>query len=260
METYVVWKKSIFALSCCFVFLIIGCSSKDQQVKHDNNKNISIDKSITTDKTNNIGENTNTEKALNNSETNNEDNKIDENGIKDFVLKFMSAIKDDDSTAFKSLIDKYGIFSMTYYIDQRDPNRVIHIFKDKIRDDLVLVNSEDIVGITLSTMFAGNSELQPIDIPINMSQNPRNISFNVDWKSNDESTITPKMDDIFETCRKINFINNEYIPQVFVLRDNMYAFAQSKGVLEPKLEFTGDWVIFEKVGNEYYLRAVIQIE
>lgn len=229
------------------IMLFAGCKS-DSMIDNQSNK------------TNNIGKNTNTEEALNNAETYNEDNKIDENGIKDFVLKFMSAIENNDSTAFKSLIDKYGIFSMTYFIDQRDPNRVIHIFKDEIRDDLVLVSSKNKVGITLCTMFAGNGKLQQIDIPINMSQNLRNISFNVDWKSNDESTITPKIDDIVETCQKINFINNEYIPQVFVLRDNMYAFAQSKGVLEPEPEFTGDFVIFEKVGNEYYLRAVIQIE
>ncbi|MPM62553.1 hypothetical protein SDC9_109428 [bioreactor metagenome] len=251
-------NKNILVLICCLVLLISGCSSAVPQVKSD--ETVSIDNSISSDKANNVGEINNTEKTSSSTETDNEDSNIDENGLKDFVLKFLSIIKSDDSTAVKKLIDTYGTFSITYFIDQRDPNTVIHVSKDEIRNDLVLVNSQNKVGITLDSMFAGNDELQQNDIPINTSQNLSNISFDVDWKSKDESIITKKIEDIIKTLQKINLINNKNIPQVFVLKDNIYAFAQSSGVLEPEPEFTGDWVIFEKVGNEYYLRAVIQLQ
>lgn len=239
--------------------MLSGCSSKVPQMKTDNITS-SIIKSNTTDQTNNVGDVSNAEKTNTNTETKVGNSSIDENGIKDFVMKFISIIKNDDLTELKKIIDDNGIFSITYFTDQRDPNAVIHVFKDEIRDDLVLANSNNKAGITLDSMFAGNDELQKNDIPINSSQDLSDISFNVDWKSNVESTISSKIEDIIKTLQTINITNNEFIPQVFALKDNYYAFAQSNGVLEPEPDFTGDWAIFEKVDNAYFLRAVIQLQ
>lgn len=200
----------------------------------------------------------NTEKTTN--DKNDKRLNIDEQGIKNFILKFLSSIKNDDSKGFKELLSDDGIFSISYYIDQRDPNVVIHVNKDLIRSDLILVDSNNKAGITLSTMFAGDDAVELEKMPIHTSELLSNMSFNVQWKSKDEGMIMKYLEDIVQTCQKINLVNNEDISQVFVLKDNMFAFAKSSGVLKPSPEFTGDWVIFEKVGSEYKLRAVMQFQ
>ena len=183
---------------------------------------------------------------------------IDKKGIIGFCTKFFTSIKDDDSKTFKGLVNDDGLFSLTYFVDQRDTNVVIHVDKDIIRDDLVLVN--DKVGISLATMFDEGDISKIKEMPIITSDYLNSISFNVDWKSNDVNVIENDLENIVKTCQQINLVNNKNIPQVFVLKDNIYAFVKSSGVLEPKPEFTGDWVIFEKIGNEYIIRAVMQFQ
>lgn len=187
-------------------------------------------------------------------------NTIDEQGIKDFLNKFMTSIKNVDSQAFKDLMDEDGVYSITYFIDERDPNVVVHVFKDQIRDDLVLVNSENKVGITLDSLFSGNDEYPIEDIPIHTSKDLSSESFNIDWHVYNESMVEEKLNDINRICQKINLTNNVYIPQVFVLMDNIFAFAKSSSVLEPYPEFTGEWVIFESIDGEYKLRAIMKFE
>ena len=242
------WRKKILVLLLInLIFLAIGCGYPAFIEEVNDNKTSSFDESNNVEEANTI------------TVANNENLGVNENELKDFIIKFMVAIKNGDSKTFKELIDKDGIFSITYFIDQRDPNVAIHVFKDEIRNDLVLVNSENTVGITIGSMFAGNAELQQNDIPINISQNLSDISFNIDWHNTDESVIEKRIEDIIKTCHKINLTNNEYIPQVFVLKDNIYAFAYSSVMLGPELDVTGDWAIFEKIDSEYKLRAVMRL-
>ncbi|MEA4964093.1 hypothetical protein [Lutispora sp.] len=188
-----------------------------------------------------------------------EGNINDNQDIKSFILKFLKAIHSEDLELFKEIIDKDGIYSITYFIDGRDRNVVLHLNKDEIRDDLVLANSEK-MGIGLSSMYYSDLVNEIESIPIQSSKLLSDISFNVDWHDTDESVIEKRIEDIIKTCQKINLTNNEYIPQVFVLKDNIYAFAYSSGILEPEPEFTGYWTIFEKIDSEYYLRAVIDLQ
>jgi hypothetical protein len=136
---------------------------------------------------------------------------------------------------------------------------VLHLDKNEIRNDLVLANSKK-MGIGLSSMFYRNLVNEVDNLQIHSTKSLNEISFNLDWHVSDESMVESKIEDIVKTCQEINLINNEYIPQVFVLKNNMFTLAQSSGVLEPTPEFTGDWVVFEKVGSEYKLRAVMKFQ
>ncbi|OPZ87059.1 MAG: hypothetical protein BWY74_03487 [Firmicutes bacterium ADurb.Bin419] len=149
-----------------------------------------------------------------------------------------------------------GIISINYFVDKRDPTTVIHVAKDKIRDDLVLVNPQNRAGVTMQTLLADITESDLNEMPVTSS----NISFNVDWHSKDERKIADEVEDIVRTCQQINLINNKYIPQVFLLKNNYYAFVIGSGVTEPEVEFVGNWVVFEKIGNEYKIQSVIQLQ
>lgn len=122
-----------------------------------------------------------------------------------------------------------------------------------------MANSEK-MGIGLSSMFYSDLVNEVEGIPIHSTGLLNETSFDVDWHVNDENGIESKLEDIIATCQKINLENNEHIPQVFVLKDNFYAFANSSGVIEPAPEFTGDWVIFEKIKNEIKVRAVLKLQ
>lgn len=195
-------------------------------------------------------------------ETNNKDENIhnnDNQALKNFIIKYETAIENEDANAFKELIDKDGIFSITYFVDSRDSNVILHLYRDEIRDDLVLANTEK-VGITLSPMFEEDVKKIVENIPIHSSKPFSDISFNVNWHLNNEKTIQSKLEDIVKICENLILTNNENIPQVFVLKDNIYAFTLSNATQEPNIECTGNWVIFEKMGKEYWLRAIIQLQ
>lgn len=181
----------------------------------------------------------------------------DKESLTNFVTDFASATSKTDSKSFRNLMDEYGVYAITYYIDKRDRNVVVHLFSKEIRSDLVLANNKK-MGMSLKGAFFGLGK--NVEIPIHTSQVLDKISFSVDWRKNDEEMIEKELEHIVKTCQTINLINNEYIPQIFVLKDNIFAFARSSGVLDPNPEFTGDWVIFEKVGNGYKLRAVIELQ
>jgi len=181
----------------------------------------------------------------------------DNKKINDFIMKYADSVeyRDEephrDAESFKSLIDQFGIYSITYFIDERDRNVVLHLYSDEIRDDLVLANSKK-VGITITSL--------PIEseMILHSSDYLNNISFDVDWRSNDEEFVESKLHEIVETCKKIIMTNNEDIPQVFVLKDNYFAFTISGIAPEPYLDFTGDWIIFERMDGEYKLRAIMK--
>lgn len=183
----------------------------------------------------------------------------DDKAIQDFLVKFIAAIKCQNTKAFKALLDKDGILSISYFGDKRDRNVVIRISRDQVRDDLVLANSEKI-GITLETMFSENIINLQGEIPIHKSEFLSNISFNVDWHTDNERNVQKKLEDIVNTCKQIILTNNHNIPQLFVLKDNIFVFTQSSIVEEPYDEFTGDWLIFEKIDGIYKLRAVMKFQ
>lgn len=172
--------------------------------------------------------------------------------LRDFVEIFSKAMFETDSDIFKTLIDNDGIYSITYFVDGRDPNTVLHLYKNDIRDDLVLAKNNK-AGLTLGTEFgADDTRSMPI--------HDTNLSLDINWHRNNKELIEQKLESIISTLQKINLINNEPIPQVFILKNNLFAFAISNGVLEPEPEFTGEWVIFEKTNNEYRLRAIMKLQ
>lgn len=181
---------------------------------------------------------------------------VNDNDIREFISDFVKATSDTNVEEFESLIDEYGMYSITYFVDKRDRNVVLHLNSDEIRSDLVLANSKK-VGISLGGAY---KSLNVDDIPIQKSDESSKISFNIDWHINDENIIESNLEDIITTCQKINIINNEYIPQIFVLNDNLYAFCKSSGVEEPEPEFYGDWLIFERKNAAYKIRAFIELQ
>jgi hypothetical protein len=64
--------------------------------------------------------------------------------LRSFVATYSNAIFKTDSKLFEELMDKDGIYSITYFGDKRDRNVVLHLFKGEIRDDLVLANEDKV--------------------------------------------------------------------------------------------------------------------
>ncbi|MCT4618357.1 MAG: hypothetical protein N4A62_03100 [Marinisporobacter sp.] len=168
-----------------------------------------------------------------------------------------------DLESLKKLIDDDGIYAITYFDDGRDPNRGIHVYKDEIRDDLMLVSvNNNKVGIELDNL--ANAYIETENLIINRSDSLDKISFNVDWHSSDESTIHNNIDDIVNTCKEIILTNNKDIPQVFVIKDNYYVFSYSsfdeewlESFQKTFTSFIGGWVVFEKIDGKFKLRAVM---
>ncbi|WP_410771630.1 hypothetical protein [Fontibacillus sp. BL9] len=202
-------------------------------------------------------------KSLEQSGSNLEQNRssIDYTGIREFLTSFIDNIDNRDNRnmdAFKEWIDQDGFYSITYFVDKRDINTVVHLYANEVRGDLVLANEEK-MGLTLSSMFSvSHEEIQ--DMPIHVSEELKKISFNVDWRINDEPAIEMGLEDILKACEAMNLVDNEYIPQVFVLKDNMYAFAISSVNLETVTEITGEWLVFEKQHDKFKIRAVMEFQ
>ncbi|MCZ8511628.1 hypothetical protein O9H85_04110 [Paenibacillus filicis] len=97
------------------------------------------------------------------------------------------------------------------------------------------------------------------DISISSSR-LNDISFGVDWHTNNENIVRSKMDDIINVCKKIVLSDNQNFPRVFALRDNIFVFTDSLLTTGSYGEFTGDWLIFEWKNNEFKIRAVMEFE
>lgn len=209
-------------------------------------------------KNNNISSNINRNKTINVSRKNNNENQNNKN-IKDTIKKFIKSTYTGYPKDFKKMIDEYGIYSITYFIDKRDRNVVLHLYKNEIRDDLVLANSNK-TGITVATMFTGEVLNPKYRMPIHDSRYSKSISFNVDWHKNDESLVQNKIQDIENTCKKLININNKWIPQVFIIKGKYIVYAESGGGPKTSPGLIGKWAIFEKKGKEYKLRVLIDFE
>lgn len=176
--------------------------------------------------------------------------------IQESAVNFLKAGSIPDSKLFKELIGTEGIYSITYYIDEREPHRVIHVNKEEIRDDLVLANAENKAGLSVTSLFG--EPLIDLEIPINTSNLLSNISFDVNWRVKDEAVIEDKLNWIADICKTIILTNNEYAPQIFALKDNFYVFTYSSIGQKPFDEFTGDWMIFELMENKYVILALMK--
>jgi hypothetical protein len=176
------------------------------------------------------------------------------------IETFIGIVNNEDSILFKEMMDKDGIFSITYYVDGRDRNSVVHVNQDEVRDDLVLANSNKKAGITVGILdFAKDTELRK-DIPINQIDKLNDISFDVDWREESEDDIQKRLEDIYQACSQIIRLNNQYIPQVFILKDHYVVLTKSIASEEPVADFIGDWAIFEKVEGRYKLRVLMNFQ
>lgn len=244
-------KVNLFIMIIC-VLLIGSCNAQNSSnVENNGNKVTSpnIKTSSTTDNS------TAVESKTPKLQSENKENKA----ILDFVEKFLIASTNVKLESFKELLDNDGMYSITYFGDERAPNVVLHLNKDEIRDDLVLANSQK-VGITLEALFGGDIVESKESILVNSSQDLDDISFGIDWHKNDETNVQNNLENILKTCEKVILINNEYVPQVFKLKNNIFIFTQSILTEEPYKEFIGEWLIFEKVNNEYKVRAVMKFQ
>jgi len=190
--------------------------------------------------------------TINNKKTNLEDTKL-----VGTIIKFVDAVRDDDSKSFKKLMDKDGLFSITYFVDERDSNRVVHVFQNDVNENLVLTNSKGYIGITVAVLdFTTISRDKP-EFPIYHSKELKGISFDVDWHHDSEEEIKKQLKSIYQTCNQLILINNEYIPQVFILNDNYVVLTKSKAYPDDPSVFIGDWAVFEKINGNYKLRVLM---
>lgn len=180
--------------------------------------------------------------------------------FKEFINKFFKTKLTDDAAAFKESMDEDGIYSITYFVDGRDRNRILHLFKDEIPPDLVLFNSKT-TGITLMSLFAGPHD-ENADIPILTNKLLGDITYDVDWHANDEDGVQNKLQDIIKTCEEIILYDNVITPRIFAIKNNMYVYTDASEVVGPypDSDFTGDWLVFEKQGTEFKVRAVMNFE
>ncbi|MBY9078998.1 hypothetical protein [Paenibacillus sp. CGMCC 1.18879] len=175
----------------------------------------------------------------------------------DTITKFVDAIHDDDPKPFKELMDQDGLFSISYFVDDRDPNRVVHVYPDDVSENMVLVNSKNDIGITLLVLnFNKISKASP-DFPIINSEQLKGISFDVDWHHASEKDIEKQLKSIYQTCNQLILINNEYNPQLFILNNNYVVLTKSKAAPDDLSDFTGDWAVFEKINGDYKLRVLM---
>ena len=186
---------------------------------------------------------------------------IDSQELAQFLTQFFTSIDTPDSHLFKELIKGTGLFSITYFGDQRDTNIVLYIGKEKIGDDEIYLRSADgRWGVDVYSIFPGKDQMDGSKIKITSSDYLSGISFPIDLHSASETEVEENLDSIVDTLAKVITVNNEYIPQVFVLKDGIYAYTMSSFITEPYWLFTGDWVIFEKTEDGYGILAVIDLE
>ncbi|WP_304943329.1 hypothetical protein, partial [Vallitalea guaymasensis] len=83
---------------------------------------------------------------------------------------------------------------------------------------------------------------------------------NIDWLVKDEQVIQNQLTDIINGCQELILKNNEYIPQVFRLSNNIYAFSYSDINENAPGKFYGYWMIFEEINESYMIRAIIELQ
>ncbi|WP_058485598.1 hypothetical protein [Defluviitalea phaphyphila] len=191
----------------------------------------------------------------------NNESKIEETkeSISEFIIMFDNIIHEEDIDGFLNFIDENGIYSITYFDDGRDENRAVLVFKEDVREDLFLVSSQSgKAGISLGggLTFPGRIE----DVYFNDFEIEDNILSNIDWKVKDEKVIQKQLPDILNGLKEIILKNNECIPQVFRLSENMYAFSYSDIDEEEPQYFYGYWILFEEIDGSYYIRAIIELQ
>jgi|GEM_PF-3934855 len=256
-------KNNIILLCICSLLLFncgIETSSVDSSFTEDNYQ-------IITQKTNTSEENyltttleTNTTIESSLKTTQGNENLNSENKeIFDSVYKFIKSIEyeNDDLTLFKELIDEKGYFAIIYFNDGRQYDSIVHMTKDVIKDEVISINAENTVGVLLVSIFG--SDLS--NLKIHRSDYLSSIEYPIDWGSTDVDIITEKLEDIIKTCKDIVLVNNENENelQVFVLNKNIYTLVNiSVGKVTGFLY--GSWAIFEKVNNEYFIRAVMILQ
>ena len=149
-------------------------------------------------------------------------------------------------------------FSIECFVDGRDRNTVLIMKKENIRDDRILDKEGKKLGVPLYSMFPYvTSESQ---FPVHTSSYLDGISFPVDWHNAGEEEVLEKLEDIYDTCMEIILTNNEYIPQIFVLKDDIYAYTESDYSGEFNPSMLGDWLIFEKADDGYHILAIMEFQ
>ena len=255
--------KNNIILLCICSFLLYNCgiktSSVDSNFTEDDYQIITQETNITKENYQTTTQKTNTTIESSLKTTQGNENLNSENKeIFDSVYKFIQSIdyENNDSTLFKELVDEKGFFSIIYFNDGRRYNSIIYMTKDTSRDDIVMLGSaKDTIGIPLISMFGINLS----NLKIHTSDYLSSLEYPIDWGSTNVDTITEKIEDIIKTCKDIILVNNEDEIQVFVLNNNLYALVNiTVGKVTGFLY--GSWAIFEKINDEYFIRAVMILQ
>lgn len=165
------------------------------------------------------------------------------------VEHFVLSIRNKDYQKFKQVTSKSGLIIIRNFVTgegTRGKNIRDYYLVDKIPSDLIFpVRGE--IPIDPSNLFKGTLEGNINKIPIKML---KGIHFN--FQDNSE----PATFRIREICTEIRSgeFEDDLSPRIYVLGDNEFVLTESDITLGLP---TGSWAIFEKVYEEYLLRAIV---
>ena len=185
-----------------------------------------------------------------------EENQIETQAVNEFARQVVRATLDVDAPALRELVGENEFFSIECFVDGRDRNTVILMKKENIRDDLIL--DKDKKGGVYLRIF--QKDIIAADVPVHTSSYLDGISFPVHWHNAGEEEVLEKLEDIYDTCMEIILTNNEYIPQIFILKDDIYAYTESDYSGEFNPSMLGDWLIFEKADDGYHILAIMEFQ
>ncbi len=240
--------KRLFMLLIVLIIITLSACTNDNVNTNESNEVINVEE------TENIA---NSDKLDNKSISVDNDQSTQRELISDFLIQLYSVFRNQDRNNFQKHIDEYGVYSITYFADSRDPNRVALVFNDDIRDDLFLVSSQSgIAGIGLRTFGFG----QFSEIYYNESIVEDSLLQEINWLAKDEQEIQSRVLDVIEGCHELILKNNQRIPQVFTLKDDFFAFTFSSTDENKPEYFNGQWILFEENNGTFIIRAIVEMQ
>lgn len=183
---------------------------------------------------------------------------IHNESISEFLILLNKYFYEEDLKGFQEFIDVYGIYSISYFEGNREKNKAVLVFREDVRENLFLVSSQSgKAGISLS---GGTFSTEVNEVYINDYVVENNALQNVGWLVKDEIAIQNQLPDIINGCQELILKNNKYIPQVFSLPNNRYAFSYSDINENAPEKFYGYWIILEEINESYVIRAIIELQ
>lgn len=172
------------------------------------------------------------------------------------IRAFLEITQSDNIDAFKEMISASGLIIIRNFVSGNNSrgNNIRYVYSsEEIPLDIKFpVNIE--TPLILKNLFKNSLTLNANQIPIKYIDGTHfNFSDNVK-----ENIFEPSNNKVWNICDKIRYNSkdiNDFEPIIFILGEKEFALTESS------LKYNvGSWVIFEKVNNNYYLRAIMDFK